>query len=84
MYDDRNYMIFNISELDSIDFNSVLETGPETVRRNIDETKTFVKWEGEMPDCVNSLNSKEGPYSYEEMITLLNSEEWTQRLPIHE
>lgn len=83
MYDDRSYMIFNVSELDTIDFNTVLETGPETVRRSIDGSKTFVKWQGEMPDCVNNLTTKQGPYSYEEMITLLDSTEWTQSLPIN-
>ena len=46
-YNDRNFMIFNVSELDKIDFTQVLETSIETVRKSIDETLTFVKWEGE-------------------------------------
>ena len=31
-YDDRNFMIFNISELNKIDFTQVLETSIDTVR----------------------------------------------------
>jgi hypothetical protein len=43
MYDNRKYIIFSTSELDKINFDEVLETSSETVRKSIDETKTFVK-----------------------------------------
>ena len=57
-FDHRNFMIFNVSELGSVDFNEVLETSQDTVRKSVDETKTFVKWEGEtIPTRVNSLSS---------------------------
>ena len=77
MYDDRNFMIFNVEDLDKIDFNAVLETSPETVRKSVDGTKTFVKWDGEAPECVNGLATKEGPYSYEEILAILSQSEWT-------
>ena len=32
-YDNRRFMIFNVSELNQIDFNTVLETSAETVRK---------------------------------------------------
>lgn len=71
-------MIFNVSELDQIDFTQVLETSADTVRKSVDETKTFVKWDGEaIPDCVLDLLTKEGPYTYEEILTILATEEWT-------
>jgi hypothetical protein len=71
-------MIFNVSELSQIDFTQVLETSSETVRKSIDETKTFVKWNGsEMPSSVQSLTTKQGPYTYEEMLTILATEEWS-------
>jgi hypothetical protein len=71
-------MIFNVSELDQIDFNQVLETSVDTVRKSVDQTKTFVKWDGNIiPDCVLDLLTKEGPYTYEEILTILATEEWT-------
>ena len=73
----RNYMIFNVSELDSIDFNEVLETSANTVRKSVDESKTFVKWEGETPSCVYSLTSSEGPYNHSEILTILGGDEWS-------
>lgn len=79
MYENRNYVIFDVSELDKINFNEVLETSAETVRKSIDGTKTFVKWEdkGAVPPSVESLTTN-GPYlTHEEILNILNtSEEW--------
>lgn len=77
-YEQRQFMIFNVSELSQIDFNQVLETSSETVRISVDGTKTFVKWDGEMPLFVDSLLTKEGPYTYSEIIEILNGSEWTK------
>ena len=76
-YDNREFMIFNVSELPQIDFTQVLETSADTVRKSVDETKTFVKWDGVMPQCVADLTTKEGPYTYEEILTILATPEWT-------
>lgn len=76
-FDHRNFMIFNVSELGSVNFNEVLETSQDTVRKSVDETKTFVKWEGEtIPSSVDSLTTKEGPYTYNEILTILSTSEW--------
>ena len=82
IYENREYMIFNISELPQIDFSQVLETSAETVRKSVDGTKTFVKWEGPEPSCVTSLTTKEGPYTYEEILQILSGPEWTDPNPI--
>jgi len=76
-YDDRKFMIFNVSELNQIDFTQVLETDINTVRKSVDETKTFVKWDGAMPECVSNLTTKEGPYTYDEILVILATPEWT-------
>jgi hypothetical protein len=76
-YENREFMIFNVSELDQIDFTQVLETSAETVRKSVDETKTFVKWDGTMPECVTNLTTKEGLYTYDEIIQILSGPEWT-------
>jgi hypothetical protein len=81
-YENRQFMIFNVSELTNIDFTQVLETSEETVRKSVDQTKTFVKWDGEMPECVTTLTTKEGPYTYEEILTILSTSEWTKPMPI--
>ena len=75
--ENRQFIIFNVSELNKIDFTQVLETSASTVRKSVDETKTFVKWEGETPSCVSTLTTGEGPYNYEEILAILATEEWT-------
>jgi hypothetical protein len=77
IYENRQYMIFNVGELDQIDFNTVLETSAETVRKSLDGSLTFVKWEGEIPDCVANLTTKQGPYTYEEILEILSGPVWT-------
>ena len=75
-YDNRRFMIFNVSELGQIDFSTVIETSSETVRKSVNETKTFVKWDGTIPSCVNNLTTKEGPYTYDEILVILSTSEW--------
>lgn len=77
MYDNREFMIFSCSELNQIDFTQVLETSEETVRKSVDGLKTFVKWNGPIPESVLTLETKEGPYTYEEMLTILAGPDWT-------
>jgi hypothetical protein len=76
-YEDRSFLIFNVSELNIVDFTKVCETSEDTVRKSIDGTKTFVKWDGAAPYFTSSLSTKEGPYTYEEILTILSTPEWT-------
>jgi hypothetical protein len=78
MFETRQFMIFSISELSSIDFTQVLETSAETVRKSVDGTRTFVKWDGESaPECVTNLTTKEGPYTYNEILEIMSTSEWS-------
>ena len=77
MFENRNYLIFNMNEVDSIDFTNVLETSTETLRLSVDETKSFVKWEGETPSFVSDLTNTEGPYSHSQILEVLSEEAWT-------
>lgn len=82
-YPNREFMIFNVSELNLIDFTQVLETSIDTVRRSIDGTKTFVKWDGNTtPSSVDNLTTKEGPYTYDEILTILSGPEWTNDIDL--
>ena len=78
MYNERNFAIFSLTEIEKIDFSQVLETSADTIRKNVAETKSFIKWDGGVaPDFVSTLETLEGPYTYEEILSILSSEEWT-------
>ena len=76
-YPNREFMIFNVSELPLIDFTQVHETSQDTVRRSVDATLTFVKWDGATPSSVEALTTKQGPYTYDEILVILSGPEWT-------
>jgi len=76
-------MIFSTSETGSIDFTEVLETSSQTLRLSVDGSKSFVKWDGEtIPTSVVSLTTKEGPYTYDEIVTILTGSFWVDDLEI--
>jgi hypothetical protein len=82
-YENREFMIFDVSELDTINFNEVLETSADTVRKSVDQTKTFVKWEGAtVPLSIEALTTKQGPYTYTEILSILSTSEWNAPNPI--
>lgn len=72
----RTYVIFNVMELNKVDFSLVGETSADTVRKSVDGTKTFVKWSGDTPAFVDNLTTKEGLYTLEEMHAILATPEW--------
>lgn len=73
----RQYLIIQTSDLPNVDFDKVLETSAETVRKSVDETKTFVKWEGDMPEFLSTFSNTQGPYTHSEILEILSTEEWT-------
>ena len=77
MYENRQYAIFSLTELNSIDFSLVCETSADTLRKSVDETKSFIKWDGDQPEFVNTLETLEGPYTYTEILEILSTPEWT-------
>ena len=45
----RKYLIIPVSEVSKVDFSQVCETSEATLRKSVDETKTFIKWDGDDP-----------------------------------
>ena len=82
IYDNREFMIFNVSELGTIDFTQVLETSADTVRKSVDGLQTFVKYDGEQPSSVSALTTKSEEYTYEEILVILSGPDWTDPNPV--
>ena len=74
---DRNYVIFDMSEVGEINFSEVMETSAETLRLSVDGTKSFVKYDGDMPPSVVGLTTKSEPYTQAEILDILATPEWT-------
>jgi hypothetical protein len=75
------YVIFDASELDTINFNQVEQTSAETCRLSIDKTKTLVKWSGAVPSSVEPLATKGLYLSQDEILEIMSTPEWTEPTP---
>ena len=79
-FENRRWVIFPITELSKVDFSKVKET-ESGLRKSVDNSKTFIKWDGETPSFVSSLSSTEGPYTHSQIRTILATDAWTGSKP---
>ena len=71
------YIIFDVSELNKVDFNIAIEDNTSTVRTSIDGTKTFINWFGAtVPNFVNNIDSKSQVYHYLDFLEVINNNLW--------
>ena len=68
----RKYVIINASEVGSVDFSQVHETSASTLRYSVDNSKTFVKFDGNTP----SFLSGKTQYNHSQMYTILDGTDW--------
>lgn len=78
MYENRIYLIFSMSEIDIIDFEQILQTSNETIRKSIDQTKAVISWNNQIPNFVESLTTKSQFYTHEEILQIMNTPEWKE------
>jgi hypothetical protein len=76
-YANRRFVIFNVSELGDVDFNQVYETSASTVRKSVDESLTFIKYDLPQPSSIQSLSTKSQEYTYNEILAILETPAWT-------
>lgn len=74
-FDNRHYVIISSSDVPNIDFTQVMETSAETLRFSLDDTLTFVKYDGDMPSSVTACSSKSQEYSHSEILAILNADD---------
>lgn len=76
-YDNRRFVIFNVSELSTIDFDQVFETSADTVRKSVNGTLAFVKYDLPMPSSVTALTSRSQEYTFSQILPILATSAWT-------
>jgi hypothetical protein len=76
-FENRHYVVFDLTEVDTIDFSEVMETSADTLRKNLANTQSFVKYESDMPASVAALTTRSQEYTHAEILTLLAGTDWT-------
>lgn len=80
--EDREYVIFNVSEIDKVDFSQVLETSKDTIRTSYTGEYTFIKFDtGSTPSFLKDLTTIQGMYNHSEILELMNTPEWSKPNP---
>lgn len=70
-----NYVIFDISEKDKVNYSEVLQTSADTLRVSSDN-KAILKWIGETPSSVLLLTTKSNIMTEQEIRIELENENW--------
>jgi|TARA_Y100000034_G_C6559749_1_gene242185 hypothetical protein len=68
-YNNYTYVIINASEVSSVDFSKIKETSNDTLRYSSDNSKTFVRFEGNTPDFLEGKTQ----YTHEEIMSFLDN-----------
>jgi hypothetical protein len=72
----RTYCIINSDEVESVDFNQVLQTSAGTLRYSVDGSKALLKYEGTQPPFLSGKTE----HSHAEILAILAGNEWTEEL----
>ena len=64
----KKYIILNTSELDSLDFNELLNTSEDYIRKSTDGAKAIVSYEGTIPSGLSGKTE----YTNSELLAIVN------------
>ncbi len=75
-YPNRKWNIITVAEVSSlpIDFSTVMQNSLSTMRKSIDGTQTFVKYETSQPTVL--ANASKTEYTHSQILAILSTWEW--------
>ena len=73
MYDDRKWVIVNVSDITEEMIASAIQTSTSSLRKSLDGSKAILKWEGDTPSCFDGITT----YSHSEVLTELSGSDWS-------
>jgi hypothetical protein len=69
IYDDRTYIIIPIGDVTQAMIDACIQTSFDTLRLNIAETHTILKWSGDTPSGLSGYT----PYTHAEITAHINN-----------
>ena len=69
------YVIYEMSEIDKVDFTKVCETSENTLRLSANEEQTVLKFDGVTPDFLVGLQQ----YNHSEILAIMETPEWNKQ-----
>ena len=73
MYENRKWVIINVSDITDEMISSAIQSSRDTLRKTLDNSKAILKWDGNTPSCFDGMTT----YSHSEILTELASSDWS-------
>ena len=73
-YDNRKWIIINVSDITDEMMANAYETSRDTLRTTLDGSKTILKWDGDTPSCFEGITT----YSHSEILDELAKSTWNE------
>ena len=77
-FENRKWVIITLADYTEeqlIDLvNNAIQTGVDTLRKSLDNTKAILKWDGDTPSVFNGMTT----YTHSEILTELRKSTWTE------
>ena len=72
-FENRKWVILNVSDITDDMIVSAIQTSRVTLRRSVDGSKAILKWDGDTPSVFDGMDT----FSHSEILTELAKAEWT-------
>ena len=74
MYENRKWVIVNVSDITDEMINNAIQSSMDTLRKTLDGSKAILKFDGDTPSCFDGLTT----YNHSEILTELAKSAWTE------
>ena len=74
MYENRKWVIVNVSDITDEMISNANQTSIGTLRKTLDNSKAILKWDGDTPSCFDGMTT----YTHSEIRTELAKSAWTE------
>lgn len=79
------YVIADVSEVNNVNYSQVLQTSAQTVRKNIEQTRFVLKYDGDKPSTIQDLDnngklftySSKKYFTHSDILNIMTDAEWT-------
>ena len=74
MYENRKWVIVNVSDITDEMIDNSRQTSINTLRKTLDGSKALLKWEGDTPSCFDGMDT----YNHSEILAELSGSDWIE------
>ena len=74
MFENRKWVIVNVSDITDEMLDNAIQTSVDTLRKTLDGNKAILKWDGDTPSCFDGMDT----YNHAEIREELAKSDWSE------